>query len=146
MTARIFMSLAGKSRKWNTDHVAQTRIQESQLYIVCDGIQPDPGCGQLVHAFCREVCSQKQPFGVEVASIEKDLRNRFSKAACDFKNKGYGNYSFCVAAALIHDSRLFTIHAGDCRIGKVPVHRYSRTIKLPISSALLSMPTPCSGR
>lgn len=119
MTAKIFKSLCGNSRRWNTDHVAQTMVQGSPLYIVCDGVSLEPECGQLVRAFCREVCSQKYSFGAEVPAIAQSLRDRFSRAAASLKNAGLGDYSFCVAGALLHNDRIYTVHAGDCRVGKV---------------------------
>ncbi|MGD9662271.1 MAG: PP2C family serine/threonine-protein phosphatase [Porticoccaceae bacterium] len=119
MTAKIFKSLCGNSRKWNTDHVAQTTIQGSPLYIVCDGVQSNPECGQLVRAFCREICSQKQPVVGKEGSIEPELRDWFARVAKNLKGNNLDNFSFCVAAAFIHNDRLYTVHAGDCRVGKV---------------------------
>ena len=113
------MSLAGSSRKWNTDHVAQTRVHGSPLYIVCDGVQQEPECGQLVRHFCREVCSQNFSLGAGISGIEHNLRERFARAAANLKGNNLDDHSFCVAAALIHDGRLYTVHAGDCRVGKV---------------------------
>jgi serine/threonine protein phosphatase PrpC len=116
---KVFMSLSGSTREWNTDHVIQASIYGSPLYIVCDGVQQQPECGELVRAFCREVCSQNLSLKGEVTDIEQNLRDGFARAAANLKGKYRGDYSFCVAAALIHGGRLYTIHAGDCRVGKV---------------------------
>jgi len=117
----------------NRDCYGIARSGEAALYLVVDGSTTTPRSGQLAQDLIDYIVNEFPRMTLPLNSKSLILLLKNAHANLRFKYPG-DTASYCLAVQ-IADNRLLTLHAGDCRLGRI---RSDQTITWLVSPHTLA--------
>jgi serine/threonine protein phosphatase PrpC len=113
--AYIIYTSKGPLQPVNADAAKEWKIQNGNIYLVCDGINHNDKTMAAVNCFAKNLIESNW---TNLANPEKILKDNILDAL-NLMSPEHENLSFCCCVAIVSEKKMTLAHCGDCRIGSL---------------------------